>query len=54
MRKWPLMSYRHYILKFAARTNAGCFYCELCEIWIEKQRWIHFKGFHRFRAGSGL
>jgi hypothetical protein len=44
------MSFQKYIKKFAARTEGGRFFCEICKEWIEKQRWVHFKARHRFRA----
>jgi len=44
---YPTMSYREFILKFAAETQNGKFHCETCGCWIDKQRWIHFKDIHR-------
>lgn len=48
------MSFRDYIRKYAGRTSAGCFYCELCQMWVEKQRWIHFKEYHRFKPPNSV
>ena len=42
------MPYRAYIKKYASKIDDGKFYCGLCDKWIDNQRWIHFKYFHRF------
>lgn len=46
--RYPTMTFRNYILKHASETFQGMFYCNLCRDWFEKQRWPHFKKFHRF------
>ena len=48
MRKFPTMTYRNFILRFASETYSGRFYCTLCHGWFNKHRWIHFKLRHRY------
>jgi len=47
-RKYPTMTFLRYLKRFAALTLDGKFYCRLCEGWVDKQRWIHFKDVHRY------
>jgi hypothetical protein len=42
------MTFRDYIRKFAFQTLDGQFFCWLCGMWIDKQRWVHFKVNHRY------
>jgi len=28
-------------------TRQGMFFCPVCKCWIRKQRWIHYKKYHR-------
>jgi hypothetical protein len=49
MRQWPTMSFREYIRKYASDTLSGRFFCRLCNEWINKQRWVHFKVLHRYK-----
>jgi hypothetical protein len=44
------MSFRDYIRKFASQTRDGRFFCRLCNVWVNKQRWPHFKVQHRYSA----
>jgi hypothetical protein len=48
MRRFPTMTYRNYIRKYASQTKDGMFFCQICFQWINKQRWIHFKKQHRY------
>jgi len=47
MRVYPTMTFHNYIRKFASVTYKGMFHCDICHSWIKKQRWMHFKAFHR-------
>jgi len=49
MRKWPTMNFREYIRKYASETKGGQFFCKLCDNWVNKQRWLHFKVFHKYK-----
>ena len=44
------MTYRNFILKFASETQGGRFHCLLCNEWVNKHRWIHFKLRHRYKS----
>jgi len=46
--KFPAMSFRRYIMRYALETRDGKFWCEMCGEWINKQRWVHFKQKHRY------
>ena len=41
---------RNYIKKYTKVFNPhhGCFFCCLCQKFIDKQRWMHFKRVHRY------
>jgi hypothetical protein len=40
------MNFRTYIRKYASKVEGGKFYCELCQQWKDKQRWVHYKTVH--------
>lgn len=48
-KQYPTMTYRDYINKYAYLTRNGQFHCDLCNQWINHQRWTHFKTQHRYK-----
>jgi hypothetical protein len=49
---YPTMTYRNYILKYTkVFIDTKGFFCLLCNKQIDKQRWIHFKKYHRYKRG---